>query len=78
MANSCIKLQFCFFSLLAVGMVFLLSPISSILVDKIGIRKTAFTGGLIATLGMFLSSYAVEKVSEIFLLETKGKGSQSW
>ena len=48
---------------LAIGTTFLLSPISSILVDKLGIRKTAFLGGFIATLGMFLSSFAVEKVS---------------
>ena len=44
-----------------------MSPISSILVDKFGIRKTAFTGGFIATLGMFLSSFAVEKVSTVNL-----------
>ena len=50
---------------LAIGTTFLLSPISSILVDKFGIRKTAFTGGFIATLGMFLSSFAVERVSLI-------------
>ena len=48
---------------LAVGMIFLISPISSILVDKIGVRITAFCGGFIATLGMFLSSFAVKKVS---------------
>ena len=48
---------------LAIGTTFLLSPISSILVDKFGIRKTAFTGGFIATLGMFLSSFAVDRVS---------------
>ena len=47
---------------LAIGTTFLLSPISSVLVDKFGIRKTAFFGGFIATLGMFLSSFAVEKV----------------
>ena len=50
---------------LAIGTTFLLSPISSILVDKLGIRKTAFLGGFIATLGMFLSSFAVEKVSDL-------------
>ena len=47
---------------LAIGTTFLLSPISSVLVDKFGIRKTAFFGGFVATLGMFLSSFAVEKV----------------
>merc|ERR1712223_2240739 len=52
---------------LAIGTTFLLSPISSILVDKFGIRKTAFTGGFIATLGMFLSSFAVEKIEWLYL-----------
>ena len=47
---------------LAVGMTFLLSPVSSILVDRYGIRRTAFTGGLIAFLGMLFSAFAVEKV----------------
>jgi len=52
---------------LAIGTTFLLSPISSILVDKFGIRKTAFTGGFIATLGMFLSSFAVERIEWLYL-----------
>jgi len=52
---------------LAIGTTFLLSPISSILVDKFGIRKTAFTGGFIATLGMFLSSFAVDRIEWLYL-----------
>jgi MCP family monocarboxylic acid transporter-like MFS transporter 10 len=47
---------------LAIGMTFLLSPISSILVEKFGIRRTAFTGGFIAFLGMLLSAFVVEHV----------------
>ena len=45
---------------LAVGMTFLLSAPSSLLVDKFGIRKTAFVGGVFAFLGMFLSAFAVK------------------
>jgi len=54
---------------LAIGTTFLLSPISSILVDKFGIRKTAFTGGFIATLGMFLSSFyeSIGKIEWLYL-----------
>ncbi len=51
---------------LAVGMTFLLSPVSSILVDKFGIRRTAFFGGTVAFLGMLLSSFVVEHVMFIF------------
>ncbi|XP_022245308.1 monocarboxylate transporter 10-like isoform X2 [Limulus polyphemus] len=40
----------------SIGMTFLLSPVASILIDKIGIRRTAFLGGFLASLGMFLSS----------------------
>lgn len=49
---------------LAVGMTFLLSPVSSILVDKYGVRKTAFLGSLITFLGMLSSAFAVEKVNK--------------
>lgn len=52
---------------LAVAMTFLLSPISSILVDRYGVRRTAFTGGLIAFLGMVLSSFAVDRVELLYL-----------
>ncbi|XP_076373748.1 monocarboxylate transporter 10-like isoform X2 [Tachypleus tridentatus] len=40
----------------SIGMTFLLSPIASILIDKVGIRRTAFLGGFLSSLGMFLSS----------------------
>ena len=52
---------------LAVAMTFLMSPISSILVDRYGVRLTAFTGGLIAFLGMILSSFAVDRVELLYL-----------
>ena len=45
---------------LATGMLFLLSAPCSLLVDKFGIRKTAIVGGILASLGMFLSAFAVK------------------
>ena len=51
---------------LLIGATFLMSPISGLLVDHIGIRKTAFLGGLLATLGAFLSSLTLDNVSFIF------------
>ena len=47
----------------AVGATFLLSPVSAILTDRYGIRKTAFTGGLIASIGMLLSSFCLDYAS---------------
>lgn len=44
----------------AIGTTFFLSAVSSILVDKFGIRTTAFCGGLIAFLGMYLSSFCLD------------------
>lgn len=44
---------------LTIGATFLFSPISGILVDKLGLRTTTFLGGLLTTSGMFLSSYYV-------------------
>ncbi|XP_013785741.1 monocarboxylate transporter 10-like [Limulus polyphemus] len=41
---------------ISVGTTLLLSPVASILTDKLGIRRTAFLGGFLASLGMFLSS----------------------
>ena len=48
---------------IAVGATFLLSPVSAILTDRYGIRKTAFTGGLIAFVGILLSSFCLEYAS---------------
>ena len=50
---------------LLIGATFLMSPISGLLVDHIGIRKTAFLGGLLSTLGAFLSSLTLDNVSFI-------------
>ena len=52
---------------LAMGTTFLLSPVSSILVDKFGVRRVAFAGGFIAFMGMFLSSFVVDQVVKINL-----------
>ncbi|CAL1280644.1 unnamed protein product [Larinioides sclopetarius] len=41
----------------SIGMTFLLSPVASILTDRLGIRTTCFIGGLMATAGMLLSSF---------------------
>lgn len=40
----------------------LVSAFAGILADKYGIRKTAFIGGFIATLGLIISSFVVEQV----------------
>jgi MCP family monocarboxylic acid transporter-like MFS transporter 10 len=47
---------------LLVGSTFVLSPISGVLADCFGIRNTAFLGGFIATLGVFLSSFCIHNV----------------
>lgn len=54
----------CFSSLalvgsLTIGATFLFSPISGILVDKLGLQKTTLIGGVLTTAGMFLSAYYV-------------------
>lgn len=46
---------------ITVGATFLLSAIAGILADKYGIRKTAFFGGLIATSGMLISSFFIDR-----------------
>ncbi|XP_019764703.2 monocarboxylate transporter 10 isoform X1 [Dendroctonus ponderosae] len=48
---------------LAMGMTFFISPVSGILTDYIGIRKTTFFGGLIASCGMLLSSFCTHDVT---------------
>ena len=50
---------------LLVGSTFVLSPISGVLVDRFGLRNTAFLGGIIATSGVFVSSFFIENVSKI-------------
>lgn len=51
---------------LAVGTTFLLSPIASILVDKFGIRKTAFTGGFIAFIGKLLNLNLIQSGLKLY------------
>ena len=48
-----------FIASLLVGATFILPPIPGLLVDRFGIRLTAFKDGLIATSSVFLSSFYV-------------------
>ena len=45
----------------AVGTTFFLSPVSGILADKLGIRLTVLLGSVIASVGMFASSFLVNQ-----------------
>jgi MFS transporter, MCT family, solute carrier family 16 (monocarboxylic acid transporters), member 10 len=42
---------------LTIGATFFFSPVSGILVDKLGLRRTTLVGGILTTAGMFLSAY---------------------
>jgi hypothetical protein len=44
-------------------MTFFVSPLAGILIDSIGLRRTAVLGGAIATVGMLASSFALAHVS---------------
>ena len=61
---------FCFISALVgsltIGATFFFSPISGILVDKLGLRTTTFIGGILCTTGMFLSSHILNEKHEAF------------
>ncbi|XP_053662553.1 monocarboxylate transporter 10 [Anopheles marshallii] len=50
---------------LTIGTTFLLSPVSGILTDKIGLRRTTFIGGLLTCGGMFASSYFTHNVTAL-------------
>lgn len=52
---------------LTVGTTFLLSPISSILTDRIGLRNTTLIGGLLASGGMFLSAFVFHNVEALYV-----------
>lgn len=52
---------------LTIGTTFFLSPVAGILTDKIGIRLTTFIGGLMASGGMFLSSFVTDKVEAMYI-----------
>ncbi|XP_074650030.1 monocarboxylate transporter 10-like [Tubulanus polymorphus] len=49
-----------------IGMVFFMSPIVSIVTDRIGIRKTAFAGASLAFIGMLSSSF-VKRLELLYL-----------
>lgn len=51
---------------LSIGMTFFVSPLAGILIDSIGLRRTAVLGGAIATVGMLASSFALAHVSGPF------------
>lgn len=62
---NCISKKFFFAALVgsfAMGTTFFVSPVSGMLTDYIGIRKTTFFGGLLASGGMFLSSFFVDNI----------------
>lgn len=52
---------------LTIGTTFLLSPISGILTDKIGLRNTTLIGGCLAATGMFLSAIFVNNINILYL-----------
>lgn len=45
----------------------MMSPVSGILTDKIGLRNTTFIGGLLAASGMFLSAIFVTNITVLYL-----------
>ncbi|XP_055544353.1 monocarboxylate transporter 10 [Wyeomyia smithii] len=51
---------------LTIGTTFLLSPVSGILTDKIGLRRTTLCGGVLTCGGMFLSSFFTHNVSALY------------
>lgn len=51
---------------LTIGTTFLLSPVSGILTDKIGLRTTTLIGGVLTCGGMFLSSFFTHNVSALY------------
>lgn len=51
---------------LALGTTFLVSPISGVLTDSIGLRSTTFIGGLTASGGMLLSSFVTDNVQALY------------
>lgn len=51
---------------LTMGTTFLLSPVSGVLTGLLGLRMTAVIGGIIATLGMILSSFVAYNIKALF------------
>ncbi|XP_055297348.1 monocarboxylate transporter 10 isoform X2 [Sitodiplosis mosellana] len=52
---------------LTIGTTFLLSPVSGILTDKIGLKTTTFIGGVLMTVGMILSSQLYHNIYLLYL-----------
>ncbi|CAO1410088.1 unnamed protein product [Diamesa tonsa] len=52
---------------LTIGTTFLFSPVSGILVDKLGLRITTFLGGVLTCSGMYLSSIYTDNVNALCL-----------
>ncbi len=48
---------------LAMGIMYFLSPVASLLIDRFGIRLTAFLGSIIAFAGMIISAFLLNHVS---------------
>lgn len=51
---------------LCIGITFLLSTVSGILTDRIGLRNTTFIGGILAASGMFLSAVFVHNIVALY------------
>lgn len=51
---------------LAMGTTFIVSPISGVLTDLIGLRTTTFLGGAISSGGMFLSSFCTDNIEALY------------
>jgi len=51
---------------LTIGSTFFLSPVSGILVDKIGLRQTTVIGGIFCSCGMIISSYFTTNVQVMY------------
>nr|XP_015840707.1 PREDICTED: monocarboxylate transporter 10 isoform X1 [Tribolium castaneum] len=52
---------------LAMGTTFLISAVAGVLTDFIGLRRTTFLGGFIASSGMFLSSFCVDNKLALYV-----------
>lgn len=52
---------------LTIGTTFLLSPVSGILTDRIGLRLTTFIGGVLTVSGMLLSSFVCTNINLLYL-----------
>lgn len=51
---------------LTIGTTFFVSPVSGVLTDAIGLQRTTFLGGLIASSGMLMSSFVTNNVEALY------------